>query len=124
MAKLRNKKISERLLQVIKPYMHLMETGVPEQRLDSLLLVGTIAWNISVTGDRELKNILLEGIPDKEGMIMMIDKLIDRKYTLFPDDKRYILKCQINSIKRKNYDITVSFLHKDEYDKAKENTIH
>ena len=59
MAKLKNKKISEKLLQLVKPYLRAIENTRTEQRLSSILLVGSTAWNIEVTDDRELKKIFL-----------------------------------------------------------------
>jgi hypothetical protein len=121
MTKLENKKISQKLLQLIKPYMKVIESSNPEQRLYSLLLVGSTSWNIAVTGNDELKNILLGPIDDPEGLLEMettIRILVERKKRLFPDDDRIILDCKINSAKKKKSDITVSFLSKDEFDKS------
>ena len=102
--------------------MKVVERSHTKQRLSSLLVVGSTAWNMDVTGKKELKNVLLQSINDngKEGLPeieYMIDNLVQRKKRLFPDDDRFILDCKINSVKRKKYDVTVSFLNKHEYEK-------
>jgi hypothetical protein len=120
MAKLKNKKISEKLLQLVKPYLRAIENARTEQRLSSLLLIGSTAWNIEITGDKELKKILLnifeDGVESNE-VDKMIDNLTQRKHRLFPDDDRIIVDCKVESIKRKKYDINVSFLYKNDYEK-------
>lgn len=100
--------------------MKVVENYNTEQRLISLLLVGSTAWNMDVTRNNELKNILLQAINDKEELSEMentIDNLVQRKKRLFPDDDRVILDCKINSIKRKKYDITVSYRNNHAHDK-------
>ena len=121
MTRLENKKISEKLLQLVKPYLKMVESHNTEKRLTTLLIVGSAAWNMGVTGNNELKNVILRLIDDKEELSEMentINNLIQRKKRLFPDDDRYILDCKINSIKRRKYDITVSYRNNHEQDKV------
>ncbi len=116
-----DKGISEKLLQLIEPYMQAVDRSRTKQRLSSLLLVGSTAWNIEVTGDTELKGVLLQSIEDNEGLPEVedvIDNLAQRKKELFPDDDRLILDCKILSAKRNKYDVTVSFLYRHEYENS------
>jgi hypothetical protein len=120
MTKTEDKKISEKLLRLIEPFKRLIEKGQPKQRLSSLLLLGSAAWNYSVTGQEEVKNIVLEKFDGahQANIKFMLEKLVARKLELFPDDDRLIVECTINSMKRDKYDITVAFLNKEEYENS------
>ncbi|NOQ36436.1 MAG: hypothetical protein GQ569_11170 [Methylococcaceae bacterium] len=119
MSKLKNKKLSEKILELIEPYMSTVAKKNSEARMESLVLIGSTAWNIEVTGKKDLQDVIFKTLSTQEEISEIkktINELIERKQKLFPDDDRLILNYKINPTKNKMSDLTVSFLNKDEYE--------
>ncbi len=115
---MKNKKISDKLLRLIQPFIQVAINQNTEKRLSVLLTIASAAWNYAVTENEEYRNILLKITTDQEGyleVVHLFEQLMDRKNRLFAEDERVILSSSLGSIKRKNIDITVSFLTKEEF---------
>ena len=115
---MKNKKLSENLLRLMKPFIQVATNQNSEKRLSVLLTITSAAWNYAVTGNEEYRNILLKITTGKEGhdeVMHVFEQLMDRKNRLFAEDERVILNSNVGTIKRKKIDITVSFLTKEEY---------
>lgn len=116
--RMKNKKLSDNLLRLIKPFTQVAINQNSEKRLSVLLTVASAAWNYAVTDNEAYRDVLLKITPGQEShleVVRVFDQLIARKNRLFAEDERVILNCSVGTIKRKEIDITVSFLTKEEY---------
>ncbi|MCP4323316.1 MAG: hypothetical protein GY787_16005 [Alteromonadales bacterium] len=115
---MKNKKISDNLLRLMKPFIQVATDQNAEKRLSVLLTIASAAWNYAVTDNEEYRNIILKITTDQESyleVVRVFEQLMDRKKRLFAEDERVILNCSVGSVKRKKIDITVPFLTKAEY---------
>ncbi|MCP4986723.1 MAG: hypothetical protein GY928_11910 [Colwellia sp.] len=115
---MKNKKMSDNLLRLMKPFIQVATDQNSEKRLSVLLTIASSAWNYAVTNNEEYRDVLLKITPNQEShleVMRVLEQLIVRKNRLFAEDERVILNCSVGKIKRKRIDITVSFLTKDEY---------
>ncbi len=115
---MKNKKLSDNLLRLMKPFIQVVTDKNSEKRLNVLLTITSAAWNYAVTDNEKYRNILVKITTGQEShleVVRVFEKLIDRKNRLFAEDERVILNCSVGTIKRKKIDITISFLTKEEY---------
>ena len=115
---MKNKKLSDNLLRLMKPLIQVATNQNAEKRLSALLTIASAAWNYSVTGNEEYRDVFLKIPTDQEshlGVERIFEQLIARKSRLFAEDERVILNCSVGTIKKKKVDISVSFLTKEEY---------
>ncbi len=115
---MKNKKLSDNLLRLMKPFIQVVADQNSEKRLSVLLTIASAAWNYAITNNEEYRNILLKITTGQESHLevtRVFEQLMDRKNRLFAEDERVILNCSVGTVKRKKIDITVSFLTKEEY---------
>jgi hypothetical protein len=115
---MKNKKLSDNLLRLMKPFIQVATNQNSEKRLSVLLTIASAAWNYAVTGNEKYRDFLLKITTGQEShleVVRVLEQLIARKKRLFAEDERVILNCSVGTIKRKKIDITVSFLTKEEY---------
>jgi hypothetical protein len=120
---MKNKKLSDNLLRLMKPLIQVATNKNAEKRLSALLTIASAAWNFSVTGNEEYRDVFLKMRADQESHLeveRILEQLIARKSRLFAEDERVILNCSVGTIKKKKVDINVSFLTKEEYSQRNE----
>lgn len=100
-------KISEAILTLAEP---LRARYREPQRMQAIIAVAVMAWNISLFPDEEhaqVQGMLLESLPPQLGgedvgvLLSTIDTLIARKNLLYPQVREYILTHQLSFVDNK-----------------------
>lgn len=96
---LHNPKVSECLVELIRPYMR---DGMSRRDYEALVGLGALAWNLTLLPaedrERELQSAgpKLNAGPDRQGELAeVIEALQRRKGLLFPSDNRVVLEWEV-----------------------------
>ncbi|HET6428788.1 MAG TPA: hypothetical protein VFJ30_10285 [Phycisphaerae bacterium] len=85
------RKLSEVIIELVEPYM---EAFTPES-VEMLIELGIVAWNLANLPPRQRRKTkakTLRGFPGpRRDVEAFLDELIERKESLFPEDRRFAM---------------------------------
>jgi hypothetical protein len=105
--------ISDALREIVEPYLNITDD---RESVETLFSMGMFAWNLAVAAkeDRqELFDKFQAAVKSQDAEMIeegkaLIQKLIERKEQLFPDNHRTIMNFELKYTGRGNYHISVA----------------
>jgi hypothetical protein len=113
--------MSDALEELIRPYL---EATSNRTQLEMLFSLGSVAWNMSILAkdssqemlDKSLLNMMKkQGLGNVEIPRFLVEKLIDRKNKLFPDNNRMIMHFDLHYAGSGQYNISVASTIPEDY---------
>jgi hypothetical protein len=113
--------MSDVLEELVRPYL---EATSNRTQLEMLFSLGSVAWNMSILAkdssqemlDKSLLNMMKkQGLGNVEISRFLVEKLIDRKNKLFPDNNRMIMHFDLYYAGSGQYNISVASTIPEDY---------
>jgi hypothetical protein len=113
--------MSDALEELVRPYL---EVTFNKTQLETLFSLGSVAWNMSIMAKDSSQEMLeksLSNMMKKQSMEnvkisrFLVEKLIDRKNKLFPDNNRMIMHFDLHYAGSGQYNISVASTIPEDY---------
>jgi hypothetical protein len=113
--------MSDVLEELVRPYL---EATSNRTQLEMMFSLGSVAWNMSILAkdssqemlDKSLLNMMKkQGLGNVEISRFLVEKLIDRKNKLFPDNNRMIMHFDLHYAGSGQYNISVASTIPEDY---------
>jgi hypothetical protein len=113
--------MSDVLEELVRPYL---EATSNRTQLEMMFSLGSVAWNMSILAkdssqemlDKSLLNMMKkQGLGNVETSRFLVEKLIDRKNKLFPDNDRMIMHFDLHYAGSGQYNISVASTIPEDY---------
>ncbi len=98
-------KISDTFVDFAEPAFDLLRHArvADRSRIEQMLEIAWLVWNTQLLAEperrlAEIRETILKGVPDPDGRVVMatlVDILVERRRTVFRDDRRFITHFQV-----------------------------
>ena len=110
------RKVSDALLELTQPLLDALDPNQrTHDRLDQIVMLGGLAWNAHLMpAPEEFVRETLAKLPDDDDLardvaVPLVLNLLERRRTLFPDDRRQILNTDVVMKPTGRFDVTAAY---------------